>query len=298
LLAAVLIATLLCGAGCLDTGPADEASYAVDDEGTLTISTPMPDVTETVLERLGNVTVSGVVFRNADADVLALLAEPDRPIAGIVYAPGTGVPAWAHRERAVRYAEARIAFMVVDIRGNDGETPGEPFDLQQDYRRFSAGEWPQYYQIISDLGAARQFLSTRTSVPIIAMGSSNGGRYAAVAAAADPAFAGYIGVSTSGFGRAGDRSAGDVRRFLLSIDPDACIGSIAPRPVWLFHSLADPVIPLAEGRSLFDRAAEPKQFITFDGGHGVNDEVDARVVAVCEQIYAPAGAMSSSLKVP
>ncbi|HNQ29503.1 MAG: hypothetical protein A4E36_01703 [Methanoregulaceae archaeon PtaB.Bin009] len=37
-----------------------------------------------------------------------------------------------------------------------------------------------------------------------AMEESSGGRYAAIAVALDPEFAGFIGVSTSGFSRAGD----------------------------------------------------------------------------------------------
>ncbi len=143
----ILVALLLLAAGCLAVPAPEEPSYAVDGDGRLTLATPPPDMTGSVLEERGNVTVSSIVFRNGDTDVHALLAEPARPVMGIVYAPGAGVPAEAHRERAIRYAESGIAFLVVDIRGNGGDTPGEPLDIEQDYRRFAAGEWPQ---VLSD----------------------------------------------------------------------------------------------------------------------------------------------------
>lgn len=283
----VLVVLLLFGAGCL-TAPAP--SYAVDGDGHLTITAPPPAVIEeTVLEERGGVTLTDLVYRSGDAAVHALLAEPARPVMGIVYAPGAGVPAEAHRDRAIRYAEAGILFLAVDIRGNGGDTPGEPLSLEQDYRRLTAGEWPQYYRIVADLSAARQVLAGRHGVPIVAMGSSNGGRYAAVAAAVDPAFAGYIGISTSGFGLAGDGYTGDARRFLLSIDPDRSVGSIAPRPVVIYHAENDPIIPFGDGRALFERAAEPKAFFVFNGSHGICGEVDDSVIAESAQFYGNAG---------
>lgn len=293
----LLVVMLLLAAGCLGTPASQDPSYAVDEAGTLILAVPPPDAAVTVLEERGCVTVSSITFRNGDdTDVHALLAEPDRPAMGVVFAPGAGVPAAAHRERAVRYAEAGIAFLVVDLRGNGGETPGEPFNLDQDYRRFAAGEWPQYYRIVADLSGARQVLTGRTGVGVVAMGSSNGGRYAAVAAATDPGFAGYIGISTSGFGRAGGRYAGDARRYLLSIDPDACVGSITPRPVTIFHAEDDPIIPYADGQALFDHAGEPKAFIAFNGEHGICSEVDDSVIAESAQFYAPVNETYSSLK--
>ncbi|MDN7025014.1 alpha/beta hydrolase [Methanoculleus sp. FWC-SCC1] len=293
----LLVIMLLFAAGCLGTPAPEESSYAVDEDGHLTLAAPPPDAAVTVLEEQGCVTVSSVIFRNGNGtDVHALLAEPDRPGMAIVFAPGAGVPAEAHRERAVRYAEAGIAFLVVDIRGNGGETPGEPFNLDMDYHRFAGGEWPQYYRIVADLSGARQVLAGRTGVPVVAMGSSNGGRYAAVAAATDPGFAGYIGISTSGFGRAGDGYTGDARRFLLSIDPDACVARITPRSVTIFHAEGDPIIPYADGQALFDHAGEPKECIAFNGTHGICSEVDDSVIAESAQFYAPVNETYGSLK--
>jgi len=276
----LLFALILCiaGAGC--TSAPQEPTYAVSDDGALSLDVPVPEISESVIQTAGNVTVSRIVLHR-DVDVACLLAAPPSPTAAIVYAPGAGIKIEAHMERAIRYAEAGIAFLAVDVRGNGGETPGRALDLTADFAAFEEGAWPQTYAIAADMVAAEEVLVERYGVPVWAMGSSNGGRYAEYAAAADPAFAGYIGVSTSGFGVNGDEYTGDARRFLLSVDPAASIASISPRPVLIFHAPKDRIIPFSDGRTLFEAAAEPKEFFSFNGTHGVNGEVDERVMALC-----------------
>ncbi|WP_067047808.1 alpha/beta hydrolase [Methanofollis ethanolicus] len=272
----VLLVVVLAAAGCTAA-----PSYGVDGDGVLSLSVPTPSYDETVQNTTGNVTVSEIVLHR-DVEVACLLAAPADPRAGIVYAPGAGVKKEAHRDRAIEYAENGIAFLIVDVRGNGGATPGHPLDFDADFEVFEKGDWPQMYAVAADMIAAREVLVARCpGTPVHAMGASNGGRYAAMAAAADPAFAGYIGVSTSGFCRSGDRYAGDARRFLLSVDPSVSVASISPRPVTVFHAPDDPVIPFADGQALSDAAKEPKEFVPFNGTHGVNAEVDARVIAVC-----------------
>jgi hypothetical protein len=167
--------------------------------------------------------------------------------------------------------------------------PGDPFNPQADFRLFERGGWPQFYKTVCDPSAARGMLATRFGVPIYAAGSSNGGRYAAVAAALDPQFAGYIGISTSGFNMAGEQYGGDAGRFLLSVDPDNYIGKIPPRPVWIFHSRADSIIPFDDGRELYGRAQDPRTFTEFYGGHGININVDEQIIAQWAQIYGTRG---------
>jgi hypothetical protein len=227
-----------------------------------------------------------------DSDVVTYLAAPAHPKAIIVYAPGAGEKLSGHEERMVRYATAGYAFLFVDTRGNGGETPGVPFGLQlvqQDYARFEKGEWPQYYQSICDLVAAQQLMTVKFSVPIYAMGSSNGGRYAAVAASVDPEFAGYIGISTSDWGVKDafiqQRYSGEPIRYAASIEPSTYLTRISPRPVWIFHAKADPIIPYENGEQFFADATEPKEFITFSGDHGINPDVDERILVQWAQIY-------------
>ncbi|MDG6256717.1 MAG: alpha/beta hydrolase [Methanomicrobiaceae archaeon] len=283
-LISILLAAPLC-AGC--TAPGDSGAYRVAENGTLTITAPSPDFSATVIEAHDGVSLSRVVFENPGGRVYALLAAPDTPSAAIVYAPGAGMGAEAHHDRAFRYATKGIAFMVVDIRGHGGETSGYSMNLERDYGFFEKGRWPQYYRIVQDLMIARAMLGDRYGVPVYAAGSSDGGRYAAIAAATDEDFAGYFGVSTSGFSRAGEQYTGALRTFLLSIDPECTIGAISPRPVRIFHAPLDRVIAYDQGMALFNRAREPKDFIAFNGTHGICDEVDDRVIADVLTFKAP-----------
>jgi hypothetical protein len=204
-------------------------------------------------------------------------------------APGAGVKKEGHQPRALDYARQGYVFLVLDVRGNGGETSGRPLDLQDDFQRFRAGTWPEYYLSVCDFSCARSYLAARYGIPVYALGESNGGRYAAIAAALDPGFAGFFGVSTSGFGMAGNQYSGDAGRFLLSVDPETYGAMMAGRPSWIFHSREDPVIPYEQGLALYDSLAGPKQFISFNGTHGMNEEVDARILHDCGQIYALAG---------
>jgi dienelactone hydrolase len=237
-------------------------------------------------------TKSRIVFHTGGSDVVAYLAAPDAPEAAVVYAPGAGERLAGHEERMVRFAAAGYAFLFVDMRGNGGGTAGVPFGpqlIQQDYLRFGRGEMPQYYLSICDLVSARNFLAREYPVPVYAMGSSNGGRYAAVAAAVDPQFAGYVGISTSDWGLRDSMLrqgiSGDPVRFAASLEPGTYLGRISPRPVWMFHNATDPVIPFASGEQLFAKAGLPKNFTEFFGDHGISPDVDSRIISQWAQIY-------------
>ncbi len=277
----VVVVILLCivSAGCTgkDQTQIPFPEYEVSSQGLLSVKVPPPHYTETPVEKRGNVSISRLTLQNGGTPVYALLAAPDDPVSAVVFAPGAGVKKEAHLERAVYYAEKGIAFLVLDIRGNGGETAGYALDLRKDYEAYNKGGCPQFYQIIGDLTEAGLVLKERYQVPVFVMGSSNGGMYAVDAAAADTGFAGCVGVSTTGFDRAGDTYEGDAGRFMLSIDPDVNIGRISPRPVLIFHSMADPVISFDDGMRLFNNAEEPKDFIAFNGTHGINREVDNTV---------------------
>jgi fermentation-respiration switch protein FrsA (DUF1100 family) len=88
---------------------------------------------------------------------------------------------------------------------------------------------------------------------------------------------------------AGEQYSGDPRRFLLSVDPDNYISRISPRPVWIFHSKTDSIIPFTDGKKLYERAQDPKTFTEFDGGHGINTDVDDRIILQWAQIYGNRG---------
>ncbi len=280
----VLLLVLL--AGCAGTQPIGR-TYSVDSSGILSVTCSPVPVTETILKTEENVTVSRLVFHTSHGDVFGLLAAPVSPKAAFVHAPGAGNKKEGHEGRAVSYAQHGYAYLVLDVRGNGGETPGYPLDFEKDFSLYQNGGFPEYYDTVCDMINARQYLVSRYGVPVYASGESNGGRYAAVATAIDPGFAGYIGISTSGFGRAGDNPdyTEAARKFLLSVDPDIYIGAISPRPVILFHAPDDPILPFADGKKLFDLSLQPKKFFPFNGTHGVNGEVDQVLIAEYAQIY-------------
>jgi alpha-beta hydrolase superfamily lysophospholipase len=272
---ACLLVGVLCMAGCVSLVP--QASYRIN-MGSLSLTVPGPSVQEEVLTTQDGITVSRLSFQNINQMVYVLLAAPDAPHAVVILAPGAGVKKEGHRNRAEEYARAGIAMAVLDIRGNGGETSGTPLDIESDYRLFTEGSWPQYYAIVADIIATREFLDSRYLVPTFAMGESNGGRYAAIAVAADKDFCGYIGISTSGFGLIGNQYTGKAREFLLSIDPDHAVAEISPAPVLLFHAPDDSIIPYTDGKALFLYAREPKFFYNLSTGHGLNGEADQKII--------------------
>jgi alpha-beta hydrolase superfamily lysophospholipase len=277
----ILLGGLILAAGCAGTGYG-APSWSVSRNGYLALSCPAPDsVNEQVLAMNASLNLSEISFRNIDEEVYGLLAAPPNPRGAVILAPGAGVTKEKEEQRVETYAMAGCAALVLDLRGNGGETRGTGFNPKQDFLAFDQGSWPEFYKTACDLSAARGVVARKWAVPVYAMGASNGGRPAAIAAATDPAFAGYIGVSTSGFGLPGNNFIGNASLFLLSIDPDHAIGKIAPRPVWIFHSRTDPIINFTYGQELYSRAGEPKEFVVFNGTHGENEEVDARVIGIC-----------------
>jgi dipeptidyl aminopeptidase/acylaminoacyl peptidase len=281
-------------AGC--TGTPSKSTYSVDNNGILFLSCAPVTTTEEELFANETYTKSRIVFHTENGDVVSYLGAPEKPNATIVYAPGAGEKLAGHEERMVRYAAAGYAFIFVDTRGNGGETAGTPFSqqlIQQDYAKFGKGEMPQYYLSICDLVSAQKMLTGRYNVPVYAMGSSNGGRYAAVAAGTDPAFAGYVGISTSDWGLLDSLReqgiTGDPVRFAASLEPSTYLTTISPRPVWVFHARADPIIPFESGQQFFDKATEPKTFFEFSGDHGINPDVDKQIIIQWAQIYGNRG---------
>lgn len=280
----VLAALLAAGAGCTERASEDRCRVGDDDRLSIALAEGVDRHLE-VLERTGNCTLSRAVFSSGGVPVTAYIGVPLNPAMGVVYIPGANEPVTGHRDRFRRYADAGIAFLYLDVRGNGFETPGTRTDLAAEYREFGRGGCPQSYRIIADVLRARLLLAEEYGLSTIwVVGSSNGGRYAAVAAAIDPGFAGYAGISTSGFGDLGGLDPGP-RRFVASLDPSTYIGAISPRPVLVYHAASDPVIPVEDGRALYEGAGEPRTFVPFSGGHGIDPGVDADLIGRLTQVY-------------
>ena len=285
----LLLAALAIFAGC--TTSSTTPSYSVDSNGLLSVTCAPVTANETVLVENSTYTVSRYVLQTPTGDVITYLSYPAKPKAVLMYVPGANEKVTGHEGRMLQYAEAGYAFMFVDIRGRGGETDGYPFSPQADYTKFEQKAWPEYYQTICDLSSARGLLAKKFGVPVYAVGGSNGGRYAAVAAGVDKDFAGYIGVSTADWGIrdavVAQGGSGDALRFAESLEPSTYLPKISPRPVWMFHNTTDPILPYTEGLALYATAGEPKTFTTFNGSHGINPEVDAKITDLLAQIYGP-----------
>lgn len=288
ILVAGLLVMFIAVAGCTENRPS--SPYSVDSNGVLSVSCAPVTTSEEILFTDETYTKTKIIMHTQMGDVVTYLAAPKYPRAAIVYVPGAGEKPAGHEARMVRYAAADYAFLFVDIRGNGGQTSGYPFNPQRDYSLFEKGDWPQYYLTVCDLVAAQQILSGRFGVPVYAMGSSNGGRYAAVAAGVDPEFSGYVGISTSDWGVLDSAIqqgySGSLLRFATSLEPSTYFAKISPRPVWIFHAAGDPIIPFASGKQFFDSAQEPKTLIEFSGDHGINPDADNRIIMQWAQIYA------------
>ncbi|UUX93573.1 alpha/beta hydrolase [Methanoplanus endosymbiosus] len=281
-LSLVLISLILFSCGCTDN--TSESGYSVSDEGILSVDNSGYSAASTVIyEKDGIISEEVVISVEGSTPVYSVLTYPEDPCCAVVFAPGAGVSAVDHKARAESYAESGIAFLAVDIRGNGGKSKGYPLDISKDLGYYLNGEIPQYYRIVGDLTYGESYLSERFGVPVYAVGSSNGGRYAAIAAAIDSNFSGYFGVSTSGFSfPKGDYSAATLR-FIRSINPDNYIGMISPSPVYIFHSPDDNIIEFEYGQDFYTLAGEPKEFIAFNGNHGLNGEVDDNIVNILSE---------------
>ncbi|MFA5332489.1 MAG: alpha/beta hydrolase [Methanoregula sp.] len=290
----ILIVAGVIFAGCTSsgTGSMQKPSWSVDSSGVLSVTCPQDTVNETVLFTNETYTKSRLVLGTPTGDVVTYLSYPTTPKAVIEYIPGAGEKISGHEERMVRYAEAGYVFMFVDTRGRGVETGGPAFNPSADYAKFKENnqdDWPEYYQTICDITSLQAILSDRFGVPVYAVGGSNGGRYAAVAAGIDTNFTGYVGISTADWGLTeavtSQGGTGEVLQFAESLEPGTYIPAISPRTVWMYHNATDPFIPFAEGKALYAAANEPKNFTEFNGDHGINPDVDSRLLAQWAQIY-------------
>ena len=120
--------------------------------------------------------------------------------------------------------------------------------------------------MVHDALVAAEILRRRPEIDperIVYAGESNGGRFAIIACALDPATKGIMAISTCGYGTdAAIASAGlidkDVIRFYRSIDPDTYLGRITPRPLVMIHSRNDTIIPYQLAEQTFARGMQPK----------------------------------------
>jgi uncharacterized protein len=143
--------------------------------------------------------------------------------------------------------------------------------LIYDYRGFGRSEGsPSEAGVYADVQAAYDYVLTGKQVApaqIIAYGESLGGTMAAHLAATNKVGALIL---DSSFG-----SLKDMAKALMPMLADLVQGGYDTLadvkrvnvPVLVLHSPKDEIVPYAQGKGLFDAAAEPKQFVELKGGH-------------------------------
>ena len=57
----------------------------------------------------------------------------------------------------------------------------------------------------------------------------------------------------------------------------------------MYHNATDPIIPFSSGQQLFESAGTPRNFTDFPGDHGINPDVDTRIIMQWAQIYGTRG---------
>jgi dienelactone hydrolase len=245
--------------------------WIVSEKGILEYKVSMPQYNISPPEDDGNSTLSVVQFQSREAKIAALLRIPapdvdgkNGSIPGIVLLPGATVSKEQEQKLARYLADLGFASITLDQRNLGG------VDAKADLQMFLKGVEPTEHRMVYDALAAGEVLRSRPEIDptrIIYAGESNGGRFAIIACALDPAAKGVLAISTCGYGTDDAiASAGVVDknmvRFYRSIDPETYLYRIAPRPLVMIHSRNDTIIPYQLAEQTYARGVQPKRMHT------------------------------------
>ena len=189
--------------------------------------------------------------------IVAWFQKPERGKSIFLYFHGNGGTLGSRAGLLKRLSADGSGFMAVDYEGYGGST-GSPSEVA----------------LIDDGQTAYAELRARGYGPdrIVALGESLGTGVAVAVAAAHPVRALILDAAYSS---TVDVAASEYWVFpvrLLMIDTFKSIDRIksVKAPKLFLHGTADPIIPMAFGRKLFDAASEPKTFLGYDDrGHMV-----------------------------
>ena len=252
----------------------DSSEWTISDEGLISYPERGDVVYSTTdIEDTGTSdTLKLVSFESQNVVINGLLRIPgsDTKVPAIVLLPGAGVTKENEQGLASIVSSMGYASIALDQRNLGG------IDPQGDLEMFKKGMEPVEYSMVYDALKATDVLRAQPQIDadnIAIIGSSNGGRFAIIATALDPAVKGVIGISTSGYdtdsldpARVSDV---DAYKFYRSIDPDMYIRQISPRRVIMLHSFNDTIIPYGIAQKTFEKAAEPKAMYNItDSTHG------------------------------
>jgi fermentation-respiration switch protein FrsA (DUF1100 family) len=276
----VVAAVVLVGVGLLLALPAPSADASAWSRDRGSIGTFLEGQTD-----LGNLTESRITYPSLGGTARAVLWLPNRTNAtsltpAVVHMTGRTVDAEGARNLARFLGSLGVATLSVEKRGGDAEITPEKtrtwiWDLLRGFDHLRA-PLP---------GTLRAALDPEA---IAVSGDSIGANAALVAAGAEPRFKGVLAFSGFPDSRLGP-----------DLDPSAAVARISGRPVAFFHAREDSIVPLEQGRALFDRAREPKFFYVLNGTcHGycpdMFPQVEEQVLRMFSPVKSPNGSVANS----
>ncbi len=221
-----------------------------------------------------NYTLQEVVYESFGDNVYALLRVPKNvtkpPV--VVVMPAASITKEADAATAIALCNMGYASLTLDARGI-GETGGDPQDdWANGFVEFEKGGNPAQYKQIYDALKGLDYVKTRGDLDgnnVSILGESIGGMWAIVAAAIEPEFKGVITFSSSDFDF-NDTSDINETRFVKAVMPSTYLSSLPPRKLAMFQFDDDSVVPMADGKALYDKASEPKAWHPYNGSvHGL-----------------------------
>lgn len=217
------------------------------------------------------------------ATIYGLLAVPklDGPLPAFFIMPGATVTKEGE-QRLLGDALNELGFVTLslDQRGH-GETGGYVFSFDDDYPLWRDGSESQYHMWTYDALRAFDLLYQLPGIDrsrIYAAGESMGGNYAIAAAGIEPRISGLMLISSSGF-KFQPQQDPNAAEYLKSIVGDTYIGMVSPRPLVMLQALDDQVVRVQDALDTFEKAGEPKRFLTIPGTtHSYHDDMNGILV--------------------
>ncbi len=225
-------------------------------------------------------TLQEIVYDSFGDNVYALLRVPRNvtkpPI--VVVMPAASITKEADAATARALCDMGYASLTLDARGI-GETGGDAeTDWITGFKAFEKGGDPAQYKQIYDALKGLDYVKTRSDLDgnnVSIMGESIGGMWAVVAAGIEPSFKGVITLSSSDFAF-NDTADVNESRFVKAVMPSTYLSSLPPRKLAMFQFDQDIIVPMADGKALYNNASEPKAWHEYKGDtHGLWNPVIA-----------------------
>lgn len=215
---------------------------------------------------------------HANATVYGLLAVPKRdgPLPAFFILPGATVTKEGEQGTLGNALnELGYVTLSLDQRGH-GETGGIVFGFEDDYMFWLQGSESVYHMFAYDGLRAFDLLYQLPGIDgsrIYAAGESMGGNYAMIASGTEPRIGGLMLVSSSGF-KFRSQTDPKVAEYMKSIVGDSYMAMLSPRPLLMLHAEEDEVVTIGDARDTFQKAGEPKTFLTINSSlHSYGEEM-------------------------